>query len=302
MDNITNQILKLKDENDILILAHYYVSPEIQKISDFVGDSYYLSKIALERPEKTIVFCGVSFMGESAKILSPNKTIILPNLDSKCPMADMISIEEIKTMREKYSDLAVVTYINSTSEVKEYADVCVTSSNAIKVIPNLKEKNIFFVPDRNLGNYLKEQIKDKNFILNNGFCPIHNYMNEEDVLNAKKLHPKAKVISHPECTKEVLNLSDFIGSTSEIIEFATKDPSLEFIVCTEVGVFYELRKNNPNKEFYTVNDMQICPNMKKITLKSLYDAIKNKTNKVYLSENIILKAKDSLTRMHELAK
>ncbi|MCR6514704.1 quinolinate synthase NadA, partial [Clostridium sp. LY3-2] len=186
--------------------------------------------------------------------------------------------------------------------VKEYADVCVTSSNAIKVIPNLKEKNIFFVPDRNLGNYLKEQIKDKNFILNNGFCPIHNYMNEEDVLNAKKLHPKAKVISHPECTKEVLNLSDFIGSTSEIIEFATKDPSLEFIVCTEVGVFYELRKNNPNKEFYTVNDMQICPNMKKITLKSLYDAIKNKTNKVYLSENIILKAKDSLTRMHELAK
>lgn len=302
MNNIVNQILKLKDENDILILAHYYVSPEIQKISDFVGDSYYLSKIALERPEKIIVFCGVSFMGESAKILSPNKTIILPNLDSKCPMADMISIEEIKTMREKYSDLAVVTYINSTSEVKEYADVCVTSSNAIKVIPNLKEKNIFFVPDRNLGNYLKEQIKDKNFILNNGFCPIHNYMNEEDVLNAKKLHPKAKVISHPECTKEVLNLSDFIGSTSEIIEFATKDPSLEFIVCTEVGVFYELRKNNPNKEFYTVNDMQICPNMKKITLKSLYDAIKNKTNKVYLSENIILKAKDSLTRMHELAK
>ncbi|WP_194191711.1 quinolinate synthase NadA [Clostridium chrysemydis] len=302
MDNITNQILKLKDENDILILAHYYVSPEIQKISDFVGDSYYLSKIALERPEKTIVFCGVSFMGESAKILSPNKTIILPNLDSKCPMADMISIEEIKTMREKYSDLAVVTYINSTSEVKEYADVCVTSSNAIKVIPNLKEKNIFFVPDRNLGSYLKEQIKDKNFILNNGFCPIHNYMNEEDVLNAKKLHPKAKVISHPECTKEVLNLSDFIGSTSEIIEFATKDPSLEFIVCTEVGVFYELKKNNPNKKFYTVNDMQICPNMKKITLNSLYDAIKNKTNTVHLSENIILKAKDSLTRMHELAK
>lgn len=302
MTNLSNEILKLKKKHNILILAHYYVSSDIQKLADFVGDSYYLSKLAIERPEQTIIFCGVSFMGESAKILNSKKTIILPDSNSRCPMADMISIDKIKSVRKKYSNLAVVSYINSTSEIKEHADVCVTSSNAIKVISNLKAKNIFFVPDKNLGYYLSQQIPEKNFILNNGFCPIHNAMTAKEVLKVKAIHPNAKVVSHPECNKEILNLSDFIGSTSEIIDFTTKDCCDEFIICTEIGVFYELKKKNPNKKFYTINDMQICKDMKKINLENLYKAVKNQSYKVTLSENLIIKAKSSLMRMHELAK
>lgn len=296
-----SQITKLKKEKNFLILAHYYVSDEIQELADFVGDSYYLSKLCMDRPEEKILFCGVSFMGESAKILSPEKSIHLPDLDSRCPMADMSSVDEILEARKKIPDLAVVTYINSTSEVKQYSDVCVTSSNALRVISKLKEKNIFFIPDKNLGYHLSTLIKNKNFHFNRGFCPVHNYMCGDDVLKAKEQFPQSKVVSHPECPKDVLCLSDFIGSTSEIIDFCTNSSSTDFIVCTEIGVFYELKLKNPSKNFYSINDMQICPNMKRITLEKVYNTLLLENNEVILSPSIINESKRALTLMHTLA-
>ena len=247
---IREEIEQLKKEKNAVILAHYYVRPEVQEIADYVGDSFYLSKVAVGLKEKTIVFCGVSFMGESAKILNPEKTVLMPDMAADCPMAHMITIKEIKEMREKYDDLAVVCYINSTAEIKQYADVCVTSSNAIKIVKALPQKNIFFIPDRNLAHYIAGLVPEKNFIYNEGFCIVHEYMEVEEIQEAKAAHPEAEVLSHPECPAKVLELSDFVGSTSEIIAQAGKSDAKEFIICTEEGVHYKLVQNNPDKHFY----------------------------------------------------
>ena len=255
--SLKDKIQALKEARNAVILAHYYVPDEVQEIADYVGDSYYLSKLARDAEAETIVFCGVSFMGESAKILSPDKTVLMPDPAADCAMAHMADLIKIKEMREKYDDLAVVCYINSTAELKTYSDVCVTSANALKIVRNLPNKNIFFIPDGNLGRYVAEQIPEKNVILNDGYCPVHAAWTKEEVLDAKAKHPEAEFVVHPECTKDLLHEADYIGSTSGIINYVTASECKEFIIGTENGVIYELKVKNPDKKFYPLNDHQV---------------------------------------------
>lgn len=295
-----DKIKELKEQRDAVILAHYYVNDEVQAIADYVGDSFYLSKIAAKAGAKTILFCGVSFMGESAKILSPQKTVIMPDMQADCPMAHMADIEKIQEMRDKYEDLAVVCYINSTAELKTYSDVCVTSSNALKIVGKLPNEHIYFIPDENLGRYVSSQLPEKNFIFNDGFCHVHKSITAENVKRAKEAHPHAPVLVHPECTPDVIELADYIGSTSGIIDFATANEAEEFIICTEMGVLYELKQKNPCKRFYSVGHRQFCPNMKRITLEKVADALEQMSNTIEMDEETRIRANKPLERMLEL--
>lgn len=302
MNELKNKIDRMKKEKNAVILAHYYVNDEVQDVADYIGDSFYLSQIAKKAEAETIVFCGVSFMGESAKILNPEKTVLMPDATADCPMAHMAEEKRIRKLREEYEDLAVVCYINSTAELKKMSDVCVTSSNAVKIVKALPNFNIFFIPDGNLGRYVAEQVPEKNVILNDGYCPVHAQMTASAVEKAKQVHPQAEVLSHPECTEEVLELSDYIGSTSGIIEYAGKSDKKEFIVCTETGVFYELVKNNPEKSFYPVMEHQVCEDMKKISLEKIADVLENKKNEVFVSDELRNCANAPLVNMLELGK
>lgn len=302
MNTLQEQIVQLKTKKNAVILAHYYVDGEVQEIADYVGDSYYLAKIASTTGAETIVFCGVSFMGESAKILNPDKTVLMPDMDADCPMAHMASPSKIKEMKEKYDDLAVVCYINSTAALKELADVCVTSSNAMKIVKALPNKNIFFIPDENLGRYIASMVPEKNFIFNDGYCHVHADLTLEKIQNAKKEHPKAQLLIHPECRMEALREADFIGSTSEIIDYAAKSSAEEFLIATETGVFYELQAENPDKRFYPIKEEQICPNMKLITLEKVLACLEEGCNPVAVPDSLRINAGASLNRMLELAK
>ncbi len=299
---IKDRINQLKKEKDAVILAHYYVDGEIQSVADYVGDSYALSKLAKSVGQQTIVFCGVSFMGESAKILNPDKKVVMPDTKADCPMAHMVSAEAIEKVRKCHEDVAVVCYVNSTAEIKAHADVCVTSSNALKIVRALPNKKIFFIPDNNLGRYIAAQVPEKEFIFNDGYCPIHKEIAKEDVLKARIAHPEAEVLTHPECVMDVLGISDYIGSTSEIIDYATKSEKKEFIICTETGVFYELEMKNPEKKFYQVMPDQICPGMKKNTLENLLKVLETLEGTVDMPEQLRLQAKAPLEKMLELAK
>ncbi len=300
--NVKKEIDTLKKEKDVVILAHYYVDGEVQEIADYVGDSYFLAKTATQVEQKNILFCGVRFMGESAKILNPEKRVIMADDSADCPMAHMVTKERINSVREEYNgDVAVVTYVNSTAEIKTVSDVCVTSSNALRVVKKVKEKNIFFVPDNNLGRYIASQVPEKNFIFNDGFCHVHKSITADNVLKAKEARPNALILTHPECTMDVLEVSDFIGSTSEIIEYATKSEKKEFIICTEMGVFYELMQKNPDKRFYSVGHRQFCPNMKKVTLSKVLEGLKKMENEIVLDDDTIAGAKIPLQKMLELA-
>jgi len=298
---IREEIEQLKKEKNAVILAHYYVRPEVQEIADYVGDSFYLSKVAVGLKEKTIVFCGVSFMGESAKILNPEKTVLMPDMAADCPMAHMASAETIEKIRSEYEDLAVVCYINSTAELKRHSDVCVTSSNALKVVTALPQKNIFFVPDENLGRYIGSKLPEKNFIYNDGFCHVHRSITAENVKKAKEVHPEAEVLVHPECTPDVVALGDYVGSTSGIIDYATASDKDVFIICTEMGVLYELKQKNPGKTFYSVGHRQFCPNMKRISLENVRDTLRDMKNQVELPEELRLNAKKALDEMLRIA-
>lgn len=296
------QIERLKKEKDVVILAHYYVDGEVQEIADMVGDSYFLAKKATEVDHKNILFCGVSFMGESAKILNPDKRVIMADEFADCPMAHMVDIERIEEVRKEYPDVAVVCYVNSTAEIKAHSDVCVTSSNALRIVKALPNKHIFFVPDNNLGRYIAGLLPEKTFIFNDGFCHVHTSIHRENVEAAKKLHPDAPVLSHPECTEDVLEISDFIGSTSEILDYATESDAKEFIICTEMGIFFELEQKNPDKKFYSVGHRQFCPNMKKITLEKVVQALESLEPEVTLSEELREKANVPLAKMLTIAK
>lgn len=302
MESVLDQIKRLKKEKNAVILAHYYVNDEVQDIADYIGDSYYLSKKATEVSEQVIVFCGVSFMGESAKILNPDKLVLMPDNLANCPMAHMADIDYIEKLRKEYDDLAVVCYINSTAELKVHSDVCVTSSNALKIVKALPNKNIFFIPDENLGRYIASLVPEKNFIFNDGFCHVHKGITKENVLKAKKAKPDALVLVHPECTMDVLELADYIGSTSGIIDYATNSDAKEFIICTEMGVLHQLTLKNPDKKFYSVGIRQFCPNMKKVTLEKVRDVLINENNAVAVSDEVRKKAGIPLARMLELAK
>ena len=297
-----NKIRALKKQKNAIILAHYYAPAEVQRIADYVGDSFYLAKIAKSSTADVILFCGVAFMGESAKILNPNKKVLMPDVSADCPMAHMVAEGRIKELREKYDDLAVVCYINSTAELKCQSDGCVTTSNAVKIVKALPNKNIFFIPDKNLGRYVAEQVPEKNVILNHGYCPIHVKVSLEEVLQEKKSHPTALVLSHPECEENILKISDYIGSTAEIIDFAKQSEKDEFIICTEDGVEFELIKTNPNKKFYFSKTRPCCVDMKLNTLDKLLKVLETEENPIEVDEETREKALLPLNRMLELAK
>lgn len=301
-EQLIKQIKALKEQKQALIVAHYYVDDDIQEIADYVGDSYYLSKVCMSRPEKLIIFCGVRFMGESAKILNPEKTVIMAEELADCPMAHMIEVERIKEVRSQYEDLAVVCYINSTTEIKAESDVVVTSANAYDIVRQLPQKNIFFVPDEHLGRYIAGKLPEKNFIFNKGFCHVHTSITKEALEKAKAIRPEAEILVHPECKAEIAEMGNYVGSTSGILKYAAQSNCAEFIICTEMGILYELKKQNPNKKFYSVGHRQFCPNMKRISLDDVYKALETERNPIWLNQNIIERAKNALENMHALAK
>ena len=300
-EKMVQRIKQLKEEKDVVILAHYYVDGEVQQLADYVGDSYYLSKVATQVKEKNILFCGVSFMGESAKILNTEKKVVMADEYADCPMAHMVTQERIAEVREAYEDVAVVCYVNSTAEIKAVSDVCVTSSNAIRVVQRIQAKNIFFIPDNNLGRYVSKMVPEKNFIFHDGFCHVHKGIELQAVLDAKKAQPDALVLTHPECTMDVVEISDFVGSTSEIIDYATASDHDKFIICTEMGVFFELMQKNPQKKFYSVGHRQFCPNMKLVTLDKVLHALETMEPELILEEDLMKKSLIPLQRMLELA-
>ncbi len=297
---VIDEIERLKKEKNAVILAHYYVRPEVQEIADYIGDSFYLSKIAAKSDADTIVFCGVYFMGESAKILSPEKRVLLPDIAADCVMAHMADPERIRQMRETYKDLAVVCYINSTAELKRYSDVCVTSANALEIIRKLSNKNIYFIPDQNLAHFVADQIPEKNFIFNEGYCPVHQQIRTEQVRKAKEDHPGALVLAHPECSADVLELADYTGSTSGIIDYAVKSSQEEFIICTENGVRAALEKNCPGKQFYFTETEPVCMDMKRITLEQIAHVLKTGENEVFLDDTLRQEAEKPLEEMLNL--
>lgn len=297
MKEIINRIECLKRQKNAVILAHNYQIPEVQDIADFVGDSFALSKKAKEMTCDIIVFCGVHFMAESAKILSPEKTVLLPARDAGCPMAEMITAEDVAELRKQYPDAAVICYVNSSAEVKAVSDICCTSSNALKVVRSVPNRRIIFIPDENLGNYVAQQVPDKEIILFNGFCTTHKRVKVDEVDAAKRVLPDAKLLIHPECTPEVVKKADFVGSTAQIIDYATNSDDKEFIIGTEQGIMHWLQKNNPGKKFYLLSQKLICPNMKKTTLKEVLNSLENMTYEIKLSQEEISRAYSSLNKM-----
>ena len=299
-NQLIEQINKLRIERDAIILAHNYQIPEVQDIADVVGDSFALSKHAANTNHKVIVFCGVHFMAESAKILSPDKTILLPARDAGCPMAEMVTADRLREMKAKYPEAAVVCYVNSSAEVKAEADICCTSSNAVKVVESLKNKQIIFAPDQNLGSYIAKKVKDKELILWKGFCITHKRVKADEVKKIRALYPDAKILVHPECEPEIQEMADFLGSTSEIIKHAKEIPQKDIIIGTEEGVLHILKKENPDKNFYLLSPGLICQNMKKTRLQDVYLALLNMQHEINLDEDIRLKALKSLERMLEI--
>lgn len=297
---LVSEILKLKEKRNAIIVAHNYQVDDVQEIADLVGDSFALSKNCASSSAKTIVFCGVHFMAESAKILSPDKTVLLPAHDAGCPMAEMVTAEALREEKKRYPDAAVVCYINSTAEVKAESDICCTSSNAVKVIKAVKEKKIIFVPDKNLGSYIAKMVPEKEIILWNGFCITHHKIKIDDVKKIKELHPDALLLVHPECQPDIVAFADFVGSTKQIIDFANQSDNSKFIIGTEMGVLYKLKKDNPDKTFYLMSQGLVCPNMKKTSLQNVYYALAEMKHEIMLDEAIRVRAKKSLDRMLEI--
>lgn len=295
----------LKKRNDAVVLAHYYVAPEVQAAADYVGDSFYLAKLAVKLPQKTIVLAGVEFMGESVKLLNPSKTVLLPEPQADCPMAHMVQKMTVDAARAQYGeDLAVACYVNSTVEIKSWSDVCVTSSNAVKIVSELPQKHVLFIPDRNLGRYVAEQVPDKHIILNDGCCPRHEAISLEELRDLKAAHPAAKVLAHPECTEEVLAEADYIGATSGIIGYAEKSDASEFIIVTVQGVLYELEQRcaGQNKRFYVTTTPPTCADMDRVTLEKVVSCLKTGAGEVELPPvDQTERAKLVLDRMLEYA-
>lgn len=300
-EQLKNNIQKLKHERNAVIVAHNYQIEEVQDIADIVGDSYFLSKFCAENDFSTIVFCGVHFMAESAKILSPNKTVLLPEIQAGCPMANMVTGDQIKKMKVKHPNAVSICYVNTTAETKAECDICCTSSNAVKIVKSLEEKDILFFPDKNLGNYISKQVPEKNIILWDGYCNSHNRIELSELHKAKELCPNAIVTIHPESRPELVAEGDFVGSTSQIIDFCKKSDAKEFIIGTEMGILHKLKQDNPNKIFHLISPRLICPNMKLTTLESIYRALDENRFNIEVKENIRIKAEKSLKRMIEIA-
>ena len=278
--DLQQEILRLKKERDVCILAHSYMSEDICEVADFTGDSYVLSVKAKTAPQSTVVMCGVRFMAETVKMLSPQKKVILANPDAGCPMAEQMDKELISQVKESLPGYAVVAYINTTADLKTVCDVCVTSSSAVKICRAIPEKNILFIPDINLGTYVKKQIPEKNFKLLQGGCPTHARMTRADVLKAKAEHPEALFLVHPECRPEVTELADYVGSTSGIMDFAEKSDKKQFIIGTENAIVQHLQFKCPDKQFYPLSKDLLCHNMKITTLADVYNAVRGEGGEV----------------------
>ena len=300
VSEIQNQILKLKKENDIYILAHSYQAREITEIADFVGDSYALSVKAATVDAKTVLMCGVRFMAETVKILSPQKKVILASPDAGCPMAEQMDKELIEQLKEMNPEYKVVAYINTTAELKTICDVCVTSSSAVKIIKAMPEKDILFIPDINLGTYVSKQCPDKNIKLVSGGCPTHCRVSEKHVLKAKEEHPNALLLVHPECTPDVAEHADYIGSTSGIIDYAVNSDAKEFIIGTENSISEHLQYECPDKMFYPLSKDLVCHNMKITTLPDVLNCCKGIAGEeIILDDETIAKAKKCIDKMIE---
>jgi len=297
MIELQQNIRSLKEATDALILAHYYQPLEIQDVADVVGDSFEMAKRARDAVESTIVVCGVVFMAESAKILSPEKTVLLPAPDAGCPMADMVEPEDVLALRARHPQAKVMCYVNSSAAVKAVSDVCCTSSTAIRIAKALDAHEIIFIPDRNLGRYVAEQVPHKKFHFHPGFCPIHDRITARQVEQARARYPKAPFAAHPECREEVLALADFIGSTAELIAYTRERKEDEIIIGTEIGVLELLQRELPKKKILSVSAGFVCPNMKKTSLQDVYNTLATGTHEIHLDHAELQAAKASLDRM-----
>ncbi|OFX19930.1 MAG: quinolinate synthase [Bacteroidetes bacterium GWA2_31_9b] len=306
--DILKEIENLKKEKNAIILAHYYQTADIQDIADFVGDSLALSQKAAETKADIILFAGVNFMAETAKILAPKSKVLIPDINAGCSLADSCPYDEFKEFISKHPDHLVISYVNTTAKIKTLTDICCTSTNALGIVNSLpKEQKIIFAPDRNLGNYIN-RMTGRNMVIWNGACHVHEEFSVEEIIKLKKLHPQAKVISHPECQKPVQLISDFIGSTAALLKFTTTDNSMEYIVATESGIIHQMKKENSQKLFIVAppkdstcgcND---CNFMKLITIKKIYDTLKSEKPEIILEEEIMIKAKKSIDKMLEISK
>ena len=298
---IQQEIMRLKKEKDICILAHSYQTRDITEIADFTGDSFQLSVKASQTSAKTVIMCGVRFMAETVKLLSPEKTVYLANTDAGCPMAEQMDKELISAVKEQYPDYTVVAYINTTAELKTVCDVCVTSSSAVKIVKAIENENILFIPDCNLGAYVANQVPEKNIKLLRGGCPIHAAVTVKDVDTAKRRHPDALLLVHPECVPAVSEKADYVGSTSGIMEFAKNSDKKEFIIGTENSIAQHLQYECPDKKFFYLSQGLICRNMKETTLFDVLNCVKgNAGEEIFMDEDTRLKAKKCIDRMIEL--
>lgn len=295
---LQDEIIRLKKENDICILVHAYQSHDIWEVADYVGDSYGLSLQAAKSKCKTVLMCGVRFMAETVKILSPEKKVLLSNSQADCPMATQMDVQSVKQLKQMYPDYTVAAYINTTSELKTECDVCVTSSSAVKIINNVPNKNILFIPDCNLGAWVASQVPEKNLKLVQGGCPTHVRISKKDVEKAKQLHPNALLLVHPECTAEVSAMADYIGSTTGIMDYAKNSDKTEFIIGTENSIVQHLQFECPEKQFYPLSKDCVCHNMKITTLADVYNCVKGTGGEeIVLSDEVMTKAKRCLDTM-----
>ena len=298
---LQQEIIRLKKENDVCILAHSYQAKEIVEVADFTGDSFQLSLMATKASNKNVVMCGVRFMAETVKLLSPEKKVYLANPTAGCPMAEQMDRELIESVKKEYPDYAVVAYINTTSELKTVCDVCVTSSSAVNIVKKLPEKNILFIPDCNLGDYVSKQIPEKNFKLLQGGCPTHARISAEEARKAKELHPEAELLVHPECKPAVTALADFVGSTAAIMNYAEKSDKKEFIIGTEISITEHLSYQCPDKKFYNLSKDLICSNMKATTLVDVYHAVAGDGGEeIILDDDTMVRARKCIDKMIEL--
>ena len=295
------KIQELKKRHNAVILAHNYQIPDIQDIADFLGDSLDLALKATKTDADIIIFCGVDFMAESAKILNPEKTVIHPDRNANCPMAGMVDVESLGWLQKDYPDAEVVSYINTTADIKTVSDICCTSSNGVKIVKNSSAKEVIFVPDQNLGLYIQRFITDKKMILWPGVCPTHHKISKDDILQLKKEHPSAEILVHPECRPEIIDIADHALSTNGMVNHAKTSEKNEFIIGTEKDLCYRLKKENPKKQFYPVKSA-VCPNMKKITLPKILKSLETLEPKLELPDKVIKKAKVPLQRMMDMGR
>ncbi len=300
--NYLTEINRLKKEKNAVILAHCYQNVEVDEVADYVGDSLYLSRMASKTDADIIIFAGVYFMAQTAKILNPSKKVILPDINAGCDMADMINLKQLREFKTQNPEIPVVCYINSTAEVKSECDICCTSSNAVQIVDSLNAEKVLFLPDKNLGRWVEKQLKNVEVITYDGYCPIHNNYSPDSIEKTKNKYPKALVLAHPECREEFLDKADYVGSTTGIMNYVKNSPEKEFIIATESGVIERLQRDYPQKLFRNIDDKPaVCKSMKLINIAEIYNALKNETPEIHVDKEIAEKALKCIQRMLDVS-